>query len=127
MKEMNNRIKEVRKELKLTQLEFAKKINRSQTVYSQYESGSATITDRTVADICREFNVNEEWLHTGNGVMFKQQLNINSMLSADVARLIMSSDDFTKRLVHTYLSLPDEAKQAVAEFLKKVVSEPEEN
>lgn len=125
--EMNNRVKELRKALKLTQLEFAKKINRSQTVYSQYENGSATITDRTVADICREFNVNEEWLRTGNGVMFKQQLNINSMLSADVARLIMSSDDFTKRLVHTYLSLPDEAKQAVAEFLKKVVSESEEN
>lgn len=123
MTQLNSRIKEIRKELKLTQLEFAKKINRTQTTVSEYEKGSATITDRTVADICREFNVNEEWLRTGNGVMFKQQLNINSMLSADVARLIMSSDDFTKRLVHTYLSLPDEAKQAVAEFLKKVVEE----
>lgn len=126
MTEMNGRLKEIRKALKLTQLAFAKRINRSQTVYSQYESGSAAITDRTIADICREFSVNEEWLRTGNGLMFKQQLNINSMLSADVAKLIMSSDDFTKRLVHTYLSLPDEAKQAVAEFLKQVVAETDE-
>lgn len=126
---MKSRLKTLRKALSLNQAEFGARLKLARATIAAYEVGNSIPSNRTVADICREFNVNEEWLRTGNGMMFKQQLNLASasMLSADVARLIMSSDDFTKRLVHTYLSLPDEAKQAVAEFLKKVVSEPEEN
>lgn len=30
------------------------------------------ITDRILYDICREFNVNEFWLRTGEGEMFIQ-------------------------------------------------------
>lgn len=119
---MKNRIKEIRKALHLNQADFGMRLRLARATIAAYEVGNSVPSDRTIADICREFSVNEEWLRTGDGLMFKQQLNINSMLSADVAKLIMSSDDFTKRLVHTYLSLPDEAKQAVAEFLKQVVA-----
>lgn len=125
MGEINDRVKQLRKQVGLTQLEFAERIHRTQALFSKYEKGAVLITDRTIADICREFDVNEKWLRTGEGVMFKAQENINAMLSADVAKLVMSSDDFTKQLVHTYLSLPTETRATVYEFFKKVVAETE--
>lgn len=122
---MKERLKALRIQLGNTQVEFAERLNRTQTAISEYESGRKKITDRTIADICREFDVNEKWLRTGEGVMFKAQENINAMLSADVARLVMSSDDFTKQLVHAYLSLPADTRATVYEFIKKVVAETE--
>lgn len=125
MGEINDRVKQLRKQVGLTQLEFAERIHRTQALFSKYEKGAVLITDRTIADICREFSVSEKWLRTGEGVMFKAQENINAMLSADVAKLVMSSDDFTKQLVHAYLSLPADTRATVYEFIKKVVAETE--
>jgi transcriptional regulator with XRE-family HTH domain len=122
---MNGRLKAVRKTLNLTQLDFAKKVGISRSIVAAYEGGHSPISDRTIADVCRTFSVSEKWLRTGEGVMFKAQENINAMLSNDVARLVMSSDDFTKQLVHAYLSLPTETRATAYEFFKKVIAETE--
>lgn len=123
MKGIHTRLKELRKIEKLTQAAFAAKINRSQTVFSQYESGSVAINDRTIADICQAFNVNEQWLRTGEGPMFCEQDNLDNMLTADVAKLVRSSDEFTKKLIHNYLSLPQEARDEVKKFILKLAQE----
>ena len=123
MKGIHTRLKELRKIEKLTQAAFAAKINRSQTVYSQYDSGSVAINDRTIADICQAFNVNEQWLRTGEGPMFCEQDNLDNMLTADVAKLVRSSDEFTKKLIHNYLSLPQEARDEVKKFILKLAQE----
>lgn len=117
------RLKELRKLNKLTQAAFAARINRSQTVFSQYENGSVAINDRTIADICQAFNVNERWLRTGEGPMFREQDNLDNMLTADVAKLVRSSDDFTKKLIHNYLSLPQEARDEIKKFILKLAEE----
>lgn len=67
---MNTRILEVRKKLNLTQNEFAKEIGLKQSSYSDIENGNSPITERTIIAICSKFNVNEEWLRTGNGEIF---------------------------------------------------------
>ena len=69
---MNNRIREVRKHNKLTQSEFANRLNVSQNYIYMIEKGDRQPSDRTISDICREFNVNEEYLQTGEGKMFKE-------------------------------------------------------
>lgn len=60
----------VRKRLNLTQDTFASTIGLSRSAISNIENGNRTITNRVILDICREFNVNEEWLRTGSGHMF---------------------------------------------------------
>ena len=123
MTDIPSRLKLLRKQHKLTQAAFAAKINRSQTVFSQYENGSVTINDRAIADICQAFNINEQWLRTGEGPMFCEQDNLDNMLTADVAKLVRSSDEFTKKLIHNYLSLPQEARDEVKKFILVLAQE----
>ena len=66
---MNSRIKQLRNFLGLTQLNFASKIGLKSSI-SEIENGKAPITERTIISICSVFNVNENWLRTGNGKMF---------------------------------------------------------
>lgn len=66
---MNTRIKELRKVLNLTQNEFGTAIGLRSSI-SEIENNKAPITERTIIAICNIFNVNENWLRTGNGEMF---------------------------------------------------------
>lgn len=68
---MNERIKGLRKALGLTQQEFSDKIGVKRNTVAQYEMGRNPPSDAVITLICREFNVNEEWLRTGEGEMFK--------------------------------------------------------
>lgn len=69
---MDERIRKLRKELKLSQTEFGKRLGIKQTTVAGYETGGRTPIDAVVSLICREFNVNEEWLRDGTGEMFIQ-------------------------------------------------------
>ena len=123
MADIKDRIKLARTTLGKTQAEFAQAINRTQSLFARYENGTNNINDRTIADICREFNVNEQWLRAGEGPMFREQDNLDNMLTADVAKLVRSSDEFTKKLIHNYLSLPQEARDEVKKFILKLAKE----
>lgn len=70
MSEVNTRIAAVIQASGLTKTAFSRKIGLSQPFVSQLANGDASPSDRTIADICREFNVNEHWLRTGEGEMF---------------------------------------------------------
>ncbi len=67
---MNERIKKLRKTLDLTQQEFGNRIGMKQNTIALIEKGRNT-SDQTIFSICREFDVNEEWLRNGTGEMFK--------------------------------------------------------
>ena len=68
--EINERIRALRKALKLKQSDFGKQIGLTQTSLSMIERGANTLTDKNIRLICSVFNVREEWLRTGNGNMF---------------------------------------------------------
>lgn len=67
---MNTRIFNLRKSLNLTQKEFGETIGMSHGSLSDIERGVAPVTERTIIAICSKFNVNEEWLRSGEGDMF---------------------------------------------------------
>lgn len=67
---MNERLKQLRKELKINQTNFAKQLGITQTAYSMIENGNNPLADRYIKVICSVFNVNETWLRTGEGEMF---------------------------------------------------------
>ncbi len=70
---INERIRHLRKnELKMTQNIFASKIDISRSNLGNIETGEVSVTERVVASICREFNVNEEWIRSGKGEIFAE-------------------------------------------------------
>ncbi len=67
---IETRIKKLRLSLNLNQTDFGYRIGVGQSAIGLYEKGKRTVSDRVISDICREFNVNEEWLRTGIGDIF---------------------------------------------------------
>jgi transcriptional regulator with XRE-family HTH domain len=70
MNGVSDRLKLVRKSLKLTIREFAQEIYYSHSVYGQVEFGNREANDRIIQLISSRFNVSKEWLKTGEGEMF---------------------------------------------------------
>lgn len=96
---MNKRIFEIRKELELTQAEFAEKINLTKNFVWMIEKGERIPSDRTISDICDKFNVNEHWLRTGEGEKFNQ-LSRDEEIGAFIGKLMKEgNDDFRRRLI----------------------------
>lgn len=67
---MNERIRKLRRELDLTQQEFAERIGIKRNTVAMYETGRNAPIDAVISLICRTFNVNENWLRNGEGDMF---------------------------------------------------------
>jgi transcriptional regulator with XRE-family HTH domain len=117
---LKNRIQEVRKDNKLTQDEFAVKINLSKNFVSLMETGNRVPSDRTIADICREFNINEEWLRTGSGEK-EVPLPMKAHLMALFSDVSNETDSFRRSLFNAMAKMtPDEWKllERIANDLK---------
>lgn len=116
---MNERIKKLRKHLDLTQREFAEKIGVKQNTVAQYEMGRNVPIDSVISLICREFNVNEEWLRNGTGEMFVA-LDKEDLLMEWAGRVLGSdSASFKKRFVKMLMSL----SESEWEFLERKAKE----
>lgn len=74
---MDERIKQLRRELGVTQQAFADRLRISRNNIAGYEVGKSEPGDAVISLICREFNVNEIWLRTGVGEMFLQSSSFN--------------------------------------------------
>lgn len=116
---MNERLKKLRKALDLTQQEFADKIGSKRNTVAKYETEANTPSAAVVSLICREFNVNEEWLRNGTGDMF-----LPADRNADIAKLTKrllneESDSFKNRFVSMMANLTVEEW----EFLERKAKE----
>jgi len=99
---------------------MGKKIGITEGAVSNIEKGKRKVTDQMFKSICREFNVNEEWLRTGKGEMFNY--SENDTLIEKISNEYQL-DGFQKRLVQKYLELTEQQKSAVKSFLDKVYEE----
>lgn len=104
---MNTRIKLLRKELGLTQQEFAEKLNIKRGAIANYEIGRNIPIDAVVSLICKEFNVNEEWLRNGVGDMFVEIDRENQLMMWAANVLKDESDSFKYRFVNMLRQLDE--------------------
>lgn len=96
---LKDRIKKIRKENKLTQVEFGERIGVKGNTITNYENGLRNPTDAIILSICREFNINEEWLRTGKGEMCKKRTR-NQELQAFANDVMEDVDEsFKKRFI----------------------------
>lgn len=110
---MNERVKEVRKELNLTLEEFGNRIGFTRSSMSNIETGYRNVTERLILAICREFSVNEEWLRTGAGDMF---LVTREDYIEKVSRSY-NLDKLDEAIINTYMSFPPEKRAVIKEFI----------
>lgn len=123
---MNERIKQIRKLLNLSQKEFGDKIGVKQGSVAGYESGARVPLDAVIFSICREFHVSEEWLRTGAGEPFVD-LGENEQLSDLFTHMEFNQDDPVIRMitaaVRSYYNLSDSEKAAVQKLLDNTLAD----
>ena len=119
---MKERIKELRKSLGITQQDFADKLGLKRNTIATYEIGKAVPSDRVVSDLCNKYNVNEEWLRTGEGEMFVA-LNRTQQIAQLTADLFKGEiDSFKERLLLALAKLDEnewKVLEKIAEDLTK--------
>lgn len=119
---IGERVKELRKQVNLTQQAFADRLNLKRNTVGSYEVNVVEPSDRTISDICREFNVNETWLRTGEGEMFNQITRSEKITSFLTEITEDEGDDFKRRFVEMLAELePEDWKllERMAEKLQK--------
>ncbi len=116
---MKERLKKIRRTLGLTQQEFANKIGIKRNSYANYEIGRNTPIDAIILSICREFNVNENWLRTGEGEMFNPAPA--SELDALAAKYNLS--DGARIMIEEFVELKPEQQDTLLNYILKVADE----
>lgn len=114
---MNERLKALRKNLGLTQEEFAKHIGIKRNTLANYEIGRNDPIDAVLFSICREFNVNEEWLRNGTGEMFSESRN---SVFEELTRQY-NLDTTQQALVETILQMNDLQRQTLKTLAHNLV------
>ena len=98
-----DRIRLVRKELGLNQGEFAKRIGLKQTALSMIELEKVSLTDKNIKLICATFGVDEIWLRTGKGGMFKGKSPYEKELLSIFGRLTADTQEFILEMARKLL------------------------
>jgi HTH-type transcriptional regulator/antitoxin PezA len=122
---LKDRIKKIRKEFDLTQQKFADRIGVKQNTVAQYEMGRNVPIDSVITLICREFNVNENWLRTGEGDMFVERTR-DEQIASFVGSLQANADDSFKKRFISMLSALDDAEWEVLEKMAIKIYENKE-
>ncbi len=120
---MQERIRKLRKELGLTQQKFADALGVKQNTIAQYESGRNEPIDAVISLICREFNVSEDWLRTGEGEMFKPKSRNEELF--EFAAKVAEGDpgSIQAQLLAVMSRLTDEQWEVLAQVAREFVEE----
>ena len=119
---MNERLKKLRKNLDLTQQEFANKIGIARGNIGAYEVGKNAPSDAVISLICKQFNVDENWLRTGEGEMFIKQTR-DEQIASFIGTIQSNEDDSFKKRFVSMLSALDESDWEVLEKMVLMIHE----
>lgn len=106
---MNSRIKQIRLAKKKTQAAFAAEIGLSRNYIALMETGERTPSDRTIRDICQKYGVDEVWLRTGVGEMFRPRTREDEITAFFADLLSPDATDFQRDFVAILATLSPEA------------------
>lgn len=115
---MNGRIRELRKMLKMNQTDFGERIGVKQGTVAGYESGTRVPIDAVVMAMCKEFDVNEEWLRTGSGEPFIEK-DEDDELAEWVSRVLGDRDETIQKRTLKMLHQLDASDWAAIDALVK--------
>ena len=118
------RIKEIRKYLQLTLEKFGEKLGVGKTAISKIENNERGVTEQMIKAVCREFDVNEEWLRTGKGEMFIELTEQEKIMK--FTGLLLKDEDSVvanaiQALIVTYEKLDDTSKATLNKIIMQYI------
>lgn len=113
---MNERVKILRKTLKLSGEKFGEKLGVQRNAISQIETGKNNLSEQMLLAICREYNVNEEWLRTGEGEMF---IETKESFLENISKQY-SLDDLDIKIIESYLNLSPDGREFIKNYIKSI-------
>lgn len=121
MEDIKDRIKELRKYFGLTQEDFSRKLGLARNSIASYETGRREPTNAVIVSICREFDINETWLRTGDGEMTNEIDEDFITLSAKIEK---TGDDYIKELTKMLWSFDVEELKVIRKIIKSIKNNP---
>lgn len=124
---MRERIREVRKQSRMSQADFGKAIGVSRDTVANIET-RVDASDVQIKAICMKFQINEKWLRTGEGDMYNTKSGNDFMLLTSELDLSEFEDDaymkgLIEDIVKTWMALDKERKKVLIEVAKKIEEE----
>ena len=118
---LESRLKAIRKSLGITQSAFGQALGLKQNTIATYEMGRTSPSDRTLSDICRVYGVDELWLRTGAGDMFRQMSRGEEIASFMGDVLGSPETDFRQRLIAALSQLSPEEWRMLENVTNKLL------
>ncbi|BCN30168.1 helix-turn-helix domain-containing protein [Anaeromicropila herbilytica] len=113
---MNNRVKEIRESLKMSQEEFGQIIGLTKSSISNIENRTRNVTEKHIKLICNEFHINEKWLRFGSGDMYDSKSKDDFQKIADYYKL----DELDIQILKEYSKLDSDKRSVIKDFIKQV-------
>lgn len=120
---MKNRIRELRKELGLTQAEFGERLGIKANTVGNYETGLRVPSDAIIFSICREFDANEDWLRTGSGDMFITKTRSQEIVDFMSELMNDPDDSFKRRFIESVAQLSEEEWKVIEQIIDRLLAE----
>lgn len=111
----------MRKYFGLTQEDFSRKLGLARNSIASYETGRREPTNAVIVSICREFDINETWLRTGDGEMTNEIDEDFITLSAKIEK---TGDDYIKELTKMLWSFDVEELKVIRKIIKSIKNNP---
>lgn len=112
---INERVKLIRKNKKLSMDAFGAKIGIKRSAVSRLESGQNNASGRTIKAICREFNVREDWLLNGTGEMYEDDGSLDALIQE------FGFSEREKKFTQLFLTLDETKRRAALHYLSDVI------
>jgi transcriptional regulator with XRE-family HTH domain len=118
---MNNRVKQLRETLNMSQEQFGKSIGLTKSSISNIEKSVRNVTEKHIKLICSSFNVNENWLRNGSGEMFNKITNDYF----DKIAKFYNLDDLDKRIIYEYSQLSESKRAVIKDYILSITGNNE--
>ncbi len=112
----NERLKELRLNLRLSQEEMGKRLGVTRGALCKIELGDRKLTEQMTLSICREFRINYYWLTNGEEPMF---IGTPESIVDEIAE-DYNLDTIDKKIIENYLALPEEKRQIIKDYLSSI-------
>lgn len=115
---MKDRIRMVRDNACLSQTKFGEKIGISRDTVANIESGRIEIKDIFIKSICKEFNINEDWLRNGKGEMSSVPTDDYTRIAVEIDK----NDKKARQAIIDYWNLSEQDKELFWKFMDRFVN-----
>lgn len=113
------RVKQLRAELNLTLEKFGDRVGVTKVAISNIEKGNRNLTEQMIKAICREFNVNYDWLVYGDGDMFSE---LPKTILDELCR-VYDLDAIDRKLIQEYIKMNKQSRQVLKDYIMRIIND----